>query len=64
MAVDMLTRADENTDAAPDVSIFPSAPDEAASVQRVLARRAVQTNLSRAQRPRWAPRPAGTTAWG
>ncbi len=27
-AVDMLTRADEESDAAPDVSIFPSAPDE------------------------------------
>jgi Putative restriction endonuclease len=26
-AVDMLTRADEDSDAAPDVSIFPSAPD-------------------------------------
>ncbi len=28
VAVDMLTRADEESDAAPDVSIFPSAPDE------------------------------------
>ena len=28
-AVDMLTRADEDTDAAPDVSVFPSAPDPA-----------------------------------
>ena len=27
VAVDMLTRADEESDAAPDVSIFPSAPD-------------------------------------
>ena len=28
-AVDMLTRADEDNDAAPDVSVFPSAPDPA-----------------------------------
>ena len=28
VAVDLLTRADEDSDAAPDVSIFPSAPDE------------------------------------
>ncbi len=34
-AVDMLTRADAETDAAPDVSIFPSAPDPETGERRI-----------------------------
>lgn len=34
-AVDMLTRSDEETDAAPDISIFPAAPDPATGGRRI-----------------------------
>ncbi len=34
-AVDMLTRADENTDAAPDISVFPSGTDPATGGRRL-----------------------------